>query len=101
METFHKLPDDPMYEHINPYLRVWLYESMVYKKEMEAERFKQIAILIGSFFNPEMAQNMLKDEHPDFNSTDLDETSKAVREQILEDQKNKGRKKRRKHKVVD
>lgn len=103
VDKFGILPDDPFYERINPYLKVWLYESWLHDKELESERLKQQAILIGSFFNPEMAQKMIKDERPDFQSTDLDETSTAVREKILEDiaDKKRGRKKRKKRKVID
>ena len=101
MKEFGKLPDDPFYEHINPYLKVWLYEGWIHDRELETERLKQHGILIGSFFNPEMAQKMIKDDKPDFETTDLDETSKAVRAQILEATMNTGRKKRRKHKVVE
>jgi hypothetical protein len=99
MHEFHRLPDDPFYEHINPYLKVWLYESWLHDKELEVEKLKEVAILIGSFHNPEMAYKMMKNERPDFASTDLDETSKMVREQILESQR-KDRKKRKKRKVV-
>lgn len=101
-KLFNKPPDDVFYEHINPYLKVWLYESWLHDQELEVDRLRKQAILIGSFFNPEMAQTMLKNENPDFASTDedLDKANKAVREQILEAEK-KGRKKRKKRKVID
>ena len=101
-KLFNKLPDDVFYEHINPYLKVWLYESWLHDQELEIDRLRKQAILIGSFFNPDMAQKMIKSENPDFASTDedLDEANKAVREQILEAEK-KGNKKRKKRKVVD
>lgn len=90
------------YEHINPYLKVWLYESWLHDQELEIDKLRKQAILIGSFFNPEMAQKMLKSENPDFTSTDedLDQANKTVREQILEAEK-KDRKKRKKRKVID
>ena len=99
MKTFHKLPDDTFYEHINPYLKVWLYESWLYELELEGQREKNQAILIGSFANLEMAQRMIRDEHPNVESTNLDETSKKVRERILEANK-AGKNKRKKRKVV-
>ena len=90
-----------MYENINPYLKVWLYESWLHDKELELEKLKDQAILIGSFFNPEMAYKMMKNEEPDFASTDLDESNKMVREKILEaEREKKKRKKRKKRKVV-
>ena len=97
---YKKLPDDPFYETINPYLKVWLYESWLHERELESERLKNQAILIGSFFNPEMAQKMLKSENPDFQSTDIEETSNMVREKILEAEREKTRKGRKKRKVV-
>lgn len=101
MHEFGILPDDPFYERINPYLKVWLYESWLHEKELEIEKLKQHAILIGSFFNPEAANRMVKDEQPDFKSTDLDETNKIVREKIMEQEKEKKTgKKRKKRKVV-
>lgn len=100
VNLFGKPPDDVFYEHINPYLKVWLYESWLHDKQLETERLRNQAILIGSFFNPEMAQKMVKSENPDFESTDLDETSKTVRDQIIDSEK-KGRKRRKKRKVID
>lgn len=101
MSLYGKPPDDPFYEHINPYLKVWLYESWLHDKELETERLRSQAILIGSFFNPEMANRMIKSENPDFQTTDVEATSKMVREQIIEAEREKRRnKKRKKRKVV-
>jgi hypothetical protein len=101
MKTFGKTPDHPFYENINPYLKVWLYESWLHDQELEQEKLKNLAILVGSFFNPEMAYKMHKDEQPDFASTDDDETSKMVHEEVVKEEKEKGRrKKRKKRKVV-
>jgi hypothetical protein len=99
MKTFHKLPDDTFYESINPYLKVWLYESWLYDLELEAQREKNQAILIGSFSNLEMAQKMIQSENPTYQATDLEKTSKKVRESILEANKDK-KGKRKKRKVV-
>jgi len=102
MKTFRELPDSNFYERINPYLKVWLYESWLHERELEIETLRNQAILIGSFFNPEAAQKMIKDENPDFVTTDLDETSAMVRESILEQEReNKKGKKRKKRKVVE
>ncbi len=98
IDKFGILPDDPFYENINPYLKVWLYERWLHDKELELEQLRSLAILIGSFFNPEMAYKMSKSENPDFKSTDFEGATKAVREQILE---SRGKKKRKKRKVVD
>lgn len=96
---FGKLPDDPFYENINAYLKVWLYESWLHDQELEAQKLRNQAILIGSFSNLEMAQRMIRDDNPNVQATNLDETSKKVREKILENNKIEQRK-RKKRKVV-
>ena len=101
VKTFGKMPDDPFYEDINPYLKVWLYESWLHDRKMESERLRNQAILIGSFFNPEMAQRMVKDERPDFKTTDLDQTTQMVRDHILKEEEKANRKKRKKRKVLN
>jgi len=101
MNLFGKLPDDPFYENINPYLKVWLYESWLHDQELEQEKLKNQAILIGSFFNPEMAYKLHKSEQPDFAATDDEETGKMVHEEIVKEEKERSRrKKRKKRKVV-
>jgi hypothetical protein len=101
MHEFRILPDDSFYERINPYLKVWLYESWLHDRELEIEKLKQHAILTGSFSNPEAANKMIKDENPDFKSTDFEETNKMVREKIIEQEtEKKTGNKRKKRKVV-
>ena len=98
MNFVGKLPDDPVYEHIDPYLKIWLYEGWLHDRELEAEKLRQFGMFVGSFANPEMAQRMMKAENPDHATTNLDKTTKSVRKQILDSMK-KNRKKR-KHKVI-
>jgi len=95
----HKLPSDPFFENINAYEKVWLYESWLYELELEAQKSRNQAILTGSFSNLEMAQRMVQDENPKAKATDFDETSRKVREKILEANKEK-KGKRKKRKVV-
>lgn len=57
-----------------------MYYSWIYKQEKEIERLKQHGILIGSFTNPEAAQSMIKQENPDYKSTeDLDKSIEFAR----------------------
>jgi hypothetical protein len=100
MKEFHKLPNDPFYEDIDAYLKVWLYAGWLHDLEMKAESERNQAILIGSFSNLEMAQRMIKAENPDFETTDFDATSKMVRDKILEQEEVKAKGKRKKRKVV-
>lgn len=101
MKTFGKLPDDPFYENINPYLRIWLYESWIHDMELEAQKLKNQAIFIGSFSNPEMAQKIIKQDSPDYKATDSEETANALHEQIVKEESKKNSKKRKRRKVVE
>ena len=69
----------------------------MHDEELRLERMKSQAILIGAFFNPEMANRMLKQERPDFKSSDEDweDTTKYVREQIEEQAQFEGKRKSR------
>jgi hypothetical protein len=96
MKEFHILPNDQFYENINAYLKVWLYESWLHDQELEAQKLRNQAILIGSFSNLEMAQKMVQADNPNAVSSDLDDTSKKIHENIIEANK----KKRKKRKVV-
>jgi hypothetical protein len=100
VELFRKPPDDPFYEHINPYLKIWLYECWIHKQEVEIKRMRDHALFIGSFSNPEAANKYYKLENPDFKSTDEEETAKMVRKQILEEEKQKSGKGRKRRKLV-
>lgn len=99
MKEYHKLPNDPFYENIDAYLKVYLYECWLHDQELEAQKLRNQAILIGSFFNLEMAQKMLSADNPKVKATDLDKTTQKVHEQILEAEKSSKRK-RKKRKVV-
>jgi len=96
---FGKLPDDPFFEEMNPIVKLWLYESWINEIESEYEKLKQLGILIGSFYNPEAAKQMAKQDNADFTTTDeeFEESMRMVREHPLpqQQQTNKRRKRRR------
>lgn len=100
VKIYKKSPDDPFYENINPYLKVWLYESWIYEKELESEKLKNLAILIGSFINPEAAQKMVKSQNPDFVATNAEQTAQEIHKEIINEDNN-SKKKRKKRKVVE
>ena len=103
MKTFNRLPDDNFYEDINPYLKAYLYETWIFEQEEEAELRRREIIFLGSFSNPEAARRIAKSEEPDHESSDeeFDKAAEGVREKILEADSNKGKKKRKKRKVLD
>jgi len=103
MKTFNRLPDDNFYEDINPYLKAYLYETWIFEQEEEAELRRREIIFLGSFSNPEAAQRIVKSENPDHSSSDedFDKATEGVRNKIIESDSKKGRKKRKKRKVLD
>ena len=97
-------PDSERWENMNPFMKWWLFEGWVAKQEREIERDRRNGIFVGSFYNPEAAQKMLKVDRPDFQSTedDFERSVQEVRKNILE-QENAGsrrKRRRRKRKVV-
>lgn len=88
--------DDPWFDEINPFLKVYMYEHWCRDKEEQFEMARSQAILIGSFSNPTAARDMLKSENPDFASSDVD-FEKSL--QMIEDgKKNDDQKKRKRQK---
>lgn len=57
---------------MDPVLRAYLYEQWCRDQEEQQELGKMVAILTGSFTNPEAARSMLKSENPDVQSSDED-----------------------------
>jgi hypothetical protein len=90
---------------MDPLMRMWHYESWFHEQEIQMEKLKALGILIGSFYNPEAANKMIKQEQPDFASSDedWDETSRMIRKDALEDLQEGGRRRKRrrnKRKVI-
>jgi len=78
-------------------MKMWHYESWFHEQELQMEQLKALGILVGSFYNPEAANKMIKQEKPDFESTDedWDDTSKMIREEALKDLQEGGRRRKR------
>lgn len=69
---FGKLPDAEWFEELDPILKIYMYEHWCRDREEAYELAKSQSILVGSFTNPQAAKDMLKNEEPDFASTDED-----------------------------
>lgn len=98
--AYQKLPDDPFFEEMDPFIKLWLYEGWVHEVELGLENARAQAILTGSFSNPEAAHKMIKLENPDFSVSEEDfektlEIIKTDAEQIKEHAKKSHRRKRR------
>lgn len=94
---FKKLPDDPFFEEMDTFTKLWFYEGWIHELELEFEKERAHAILIGSFTNPEQARSMIKKDKPDIVSSDEDfeKLSQEIHEQIVKEETGKKRKKKR------
>lgn len=75
-----------------------MYESWYKDLEEKNDFARSYSILQGSFVNPEMAQNMIKNENPDFESDDA--TMDKLFETIEEENKQKLATKHRRRRTV-
>lgn len=100
-EKTGKLPSDPFYDEINPFEKLWLYESWVNKIEQDAEYKKSLAILTGGFYNPELAKKMIDKSNPAFVSSDDDfEKSWEMVQKDKENNETTKKKRRKKRRVI-
>jgi hypothetical protein len=96
-EVYKKLPSDPFFDEINPLEYLMMFESWVYGIENRLDEARAHAILVGSFYNPKMAQKMAqKDKTNEVEMTD-EQFEKVFEEEV---KAQKPQKKRRKRRVV-
>lgn len=71
---------------MDPVLKLYMYEHWLKDNEDKFEFAQSQSILIGSFYNPEAAQQMLQDKNPDIKAEssvdDFEETLKFVENQV-------------------
>jgi hypothetical protein len=92
------LPSSQFIEDIDEYEWVWMYQSWLQDQEEMHKTYKDYALFLGAFFNSEMAQNIWKQESPDFSSSDDDfnqATQNMVKQRVQEQAQIKHRRKRR------
>lgn len=102
-KTYGKFPSDNCFEDMNPWEKLWLYESWLFEFEQKIKMERDLAILTGSFSNYDMAKQMIKESDPDYQDPDAEETAKKLHESIVEEEKenNNPKKKRKKKRVVE
>ena len=103
-KTYGKFPSDNCFEDMNPWEKLWLYESWLFEFEQKIQTERNLAILTGSFSNYDMAKQMMKDADPDYQDPDAEETAKKLHESIIEEEKENSipnKKKRKKKRVVE
>lgn len=95
---FKKTPDDPELENIDPYLKYWMYINWLEDYNDQFDMLKNIAMMIGSFSNPEAVKRMLGSDGKQFTSTDeefeesldiIKEENKQIKEKIKHRRKRK------------
>ena len=89
---------------MDPMIKLWVYESWISDQEEKHRFAKDYSVLIGSFTNPEAAQQMMKDENPDvaLSEEEFEESTQKVLEEREEENKAKqvGRRQRRRMRVI-
>lgn len=100
-KTYRKKWDDPWFDEMNPLMKLLYYESFRHDLEEKHDFARNYAIFNGSFTNMEMAQRIISEENPDYESTEEDfaESTRMVlegRERAL-----KKKKRRRRRRVVN
>ena len=101
-QIYDKKMDDPWFQEMDPLMKVLYYESFRQDLEEAHDFARSYAIFTGSFANMEMAQRIISEDNPDYQSTeeDFDASTKMVlegREQALK----KKKKRRRRRRVIN
>ncbi len=83
-------------------MKQWMFQSWLEDNNEQLELARSQAILIGSFTNPEAAKEMIKNQSPDFSSTDeeFDRISEAIVKAREDEEKKIEQPKRRKRRKV-
>lgn len=96
---FHKPLNDPFFATLKPAEWLWMYYQWDKDQEEEAKKMRNLAVLVGSFSNPALAQKMMKIDNPDY------ESDEELHQKTLEEMKGplpekKEIKKKRKKKIA-
>lgn len=84
---------------MDPVQKSWMYQNWIADQNDDAELAKNLAYLVGSFFNPEAVKQLMGQNNVfESSEEDLEETSRIVRENTLKDLNSKMSKRRRRFK---
>ena len=103
------MPDDPWFDELDPMLKIYMYQHWLRDHEEKNEFAKSYSTFIGSFYNPEMARQIMDSDKADnvtqTSEEEFDESTRWVladREKHLNSTISDGRRKRRKRrKIID
>lgn len=94
------LPGGSFYDNVDPWVYLWLYYSFEQDREDNQKFTRSMAIFQGSFYNPEMARDIIRSETPTAEMDD--EQFDAVSEYILtEHKKEESKLKKRQRKILN
>jgi hypothetical protein len=98
------MPDDPWFEDMNPVLRMWLYESWNQDFVEKNDFAKNYSILVGSFYNPDMARKMLDDpgDTRSIKSTEDDflKSLQIVKKEMKKDEQKSPHRRKRRRQII-
>jgi hypothetical protein len=104
------MPDDPWFDELDPMLKIYMYQHWIQDYEEKNEFAKSYATFVGSFYNPEMARQIMDSEAPEnvteSSEEEFDESTRWVledRERYLKEQQSNvpvRRKRRRRRKII-
>jgi hypothetical protein len=94
------LPDDPNIENLDPFMRAWMFNHWVEDYNDNWKLLENVALLIGSFENPEAVRKILGKDSETFRSSDKDfeDTTRQIEEasKILTEKEKRAARRRRK-----
>jgi hypothetical protein len=94
------LPDDPNIENMDPFMRAWMFNHWAEDHNEEWKQLENLALLIGSFSNPEAVRKILGKDSETFKSSekDFEETTRKIEEagKILTEKEKRAARRRRK-----
>src|SRR5690606_34065202 len=97
----NKSPDDPYFEEMNEWMWMWMYQSWLQDQEDEFKKLKDFSTFVGSFSNPEMAQNIIKRDNPDHIATEQDDETSIENLKKIDELIESTTKPRRRRRVIN
>jgi hypothetical protein len=94
---FNCLPNDPKIAEMDDLIKTWMFFSWLEDKDEEHNLFKNLGCLIGYFWNPKAAREMLGYNEGEKISVSEEDFDKSVK--YVETYKKDSTKKRRKKKI--
>ena len=95
------MPSSDFIDNI-PYLeKFWLYLSWAKENSIDIEKYKNQAILIGSFTNPEMAKKMMKGNDYELTEEEFESSWDIVQNQEKPELNDINNRRRRRRKLVN